>query len=115
MFFGKINFIHGFIPKFVEIIEHLNKNLKKDAIFKWDIGSKNSFEDINKVIVQSLVLVILNYSKPFQIFSFASANIIVGILLQKNEQNEEHPISFMSKDFRYVELKYHIMEKNIML
>ena len=57
------------------------------------------------------VLVCPDYSKPFQIFSFSSTDTIVGVLLQKNEKNEEELIAFMNKYLRDVELKYHIMKK----
>jgi hypothetical protein len=45
------------------------------------------------------------------IFSFASKHTIAGVLLQKNEQNEEQPIAFYSKALRDSTLKYDIMEK----
>ena len=45
------------------------------------------------------------------IFSFASEHTIAGVLLQKNEQNEEQPIAFYSKTLRDSTLKYNIMEK----
>ena len=45
------------------------------------------------------------------LFSFASEHTIVGVLLQKNEQNEEQLIAFYSKNLRDSTLKYNIMEK----
>ena len=45
------------------------------------------------------------------IFSFALEHTITGVLLQKNEQNEEQPISFYIKALRDSTLKYNIMEK----
>lgn len=36
---------------------------------------------------------------------------IVGVLLQKNQDGHEQPISFMSKSLQNLELKYNIMEK----
>jgi hypothetical protein len=45
------------------------------------------------------------------IFSFASENTIVVVLLQRNEQGYEQPISFFRKTLRDSELKYDIMEK----
>jgi hypothetical protein len=63
------------------------------------------------VLIKSLVLISLDYSKNFQLFFFASNDTIASVLLQKNDQGEEQPIAFMSKFFRDVELKYAIMEK----
>ena len=45
------------------------------------------------------------------LFSFASKHTIAGVLLQKNEQNEEKPIAFYNKALRDSTLKYNIMEK----
>ena len=40
-----------------------------------------------------------------------SDNTIVGVLSQKNDENLEKPIAFMSKVLREAELKYTIMKK----
>jgi hypothetical protein len=45
------------------------------------------------------------------IFSFASENTIVVVLLQKNSENLEQPIAFFSKSLRDSKLKYNILEK----
>jgi hypothetical protein len=45
------------------------------------------------------------------IFSFASDNTIAIVLLQRNEQGYEQPISFFSKTLRDSELKYDLIEK----
>jgi hypothetical protein len=46
------------------------------------------------------------------IFSFASEDTIVDVLLQRNNQGYEQPISFFSKTLKDSELKYDIMEKH---
>jgi len=57
------------------------------------------------------VLVSPNFDKDFMIFSFASEHTIAGVLLQKNEQNEDQPIAFHRKTLSDSTLKYNIMEK----
>jgi hypothetical protein len=54
------------------------------------------------------VLVSPDYSKEFLIFSFASEYTIAAVLLQKNNEGYEQPISFFSKILRDAELKYDI-------
>ena len=78
---------------------------------KWTIQGKNYFNEIKKSIIEDLVLVSPNFSKDFIVFSFASEHTIAGVLLQKNQQNAEHPIAFFSKILRDGELKYDIMEE----
>ena len=57
------------------------------------------------------MLVSLDFTKEFLVFSYASEHTIVVVLLQKNNENMEQPIAFFSKMLRYGELKYDIMEK----
>jgi len=52
-----------------------------------------------------------NFSRPFQVFSFASFHTVAACLLQKNEDGFEQPIAFFSMSLQASELKYDIMEK----
>jgi hypothetical protein len=110
-FFGKINFIRRFVPNFVERIKPMSALLKKDTVFRWDDKAIKSFEDIKDAISQAPILVSPDYSRDFIIFSFASQDTIAGVLLQKDVDDHEHPIAFMSKVLRDSELNYSITEK----
>jgi hypothetical protein len=57
------------------------------------------------------VLVSLDYSKDFQIFSFASKDTISMSYFKRMIKVKRNDIEFMSKSLRDVELKYAIMEK----
>ena len=52
-----------------------------------------------------------DFSKDFITFSFASEDSIAAVLLQKNTEGLEQPISFFSKVLRDSELKYNSLEK----
>jgi hypothetical protein len=110
-FLGKINFLRRFIPNFVEIIKLITDMLKKDSKVKWTIEAKASFEHVKKSIGEALVLVSLDYTKEFLIFSFTSEHTIAAMLLQKNEEGFKQPIAFFSKVLKYTELRYDIIEK----
>jgi hypothetical protein len=56
-------------------------------------------------------MVSLDNSKEFLIFSFASEETIVVVLLQNNEEGNDHPIALFRKALKDVELKYDILEK----
>jgi hypothetical protein len=89
----------------------MNALLKKDVLFKWDDDSRKTFKDIKEAITSAPVLVSPNYSKDFFIFSFTSEDTIVGVLLEKNKDNNEQPIALMSKNLKDIELKYTITKK----
>jgi hypothetical protein len=110
-FIGRINFLRRFIPNFSEIIKLITNMLKKDAEIKWTLEAKYSFEKIKQALIEAPVLISPDYSKEFLVFSFAYEDTIVVVLLQRNDEGYEKPISFFSKTLRYAELKYDIMEK----
>jgi hypothetical protein len=85
--------------------------LKKDSEIKWTVEAKASFERVKKSISEAPVLASPDYTKEFQIFSFASEHTIAVVLLQKNEEGFEQPIAFFSKSLRDAETRYDILEK----
>jgi hypothetical protein len=110
-FLGKINFIRRFVPNFAERIKPLSALLKKDVAFRWGNEANRSFEDIKNAISQAPVLISPDFSRDFIIFSIASQDTIAGVLMQKDVDNYEHPVAFMSKVLRDSELNYSITEK----
>ena len=63
--------------------------LKKDNTFQWSKEAKQSFISIKQALSEAPVLVSPSFGKDFIIFSFPLEHTIAGVLLQKNEQNEE--------------------------
>ena len=92
-------------------MKHFTNMLRKDNGIKWTTEARQSFVDVKKALTEAPVLTSPNFSKEFMIFSFSSEHVIERVLLRKNEQNLEQPISFYSKALRDSTLKYDIMEK----
>ena len=88
-----------FIPNLAELDKTLNDLLKKNVKLVWDKKCDISFSKLKKAISTSLVLACPDYSKEFMIYSYAFEDTI-GALLQKNNENHEQPIAFMSKNLR---------------
>ena len=85
--------------------------LKKDAEIKWTEHERNYFEDIKKAIMEAPTLISPDYTKGFYIFSFASYDTVEAVLLQKNDEGLDHPMTFFSRTLRDAELKYDPIEK----
>jgi hypothetical protein len=96
-FLGQTNFVHRFIPNYAEIMKPIYKLLKKDVKFEWNDESKRDFQSIKTAISEAPVLISPDYTKDFQIFSFASEDTIACVLLQKNDQGHDQPIAYMSR------------------
>jgi hypothetical protein len=110
-FLGKINFLRRFISNFSEVVKHITTMLRKGNEVKWTAEPRESFIQIKKALNEAPVLISPDYFKDFLIFSFASFDTVVAVLLQKNEDEREQPISFFSKALRDAEIRYEIMEK----
>ena len=109
-FIDKVNFLRRFISNFAEIMKYITNMLRKENEIKWTLEGKKVLSYIKKALLEAHVLNSLDCSKYYQIFSFVSEHMVVGVLLQKNEQGFEQPISFYSQILRDVSLKYDIME-----
>ena len=80
-FLGKFNFIRRFIPNFADLVKHITSMLTKASKIKWTNASRISFEGIKKPIMEAPTLMSLDYTKEFFMFSFASYDTLVVILL----------------------------------
>ena len=85
--------------------------LRKDQEIKWDVEAKDSFAAIQLSLIEALILASPYFSQDFMTFSFASDETIATVLLHKNAEGFEQPISFFSRALRDVELKYNLIEK----
>jgi hypothetical protein len=74
--------------------------LRKGNEVKWTVEAQNYFDPIKQALTEAHVLINLDYSKEFLIFSFASHDTLVVVLLQKNIDGMEQPISFFSRALR---------------
>jgi hypothetical protein len=108
---GKINFLRRFISNFVELVKYIPTMLRKGNEVKWTSESRDSFDKIKNTLTEAHVLIIPDYSKEFLIFSFAAFDTLAVVLLQKNTEGLEQPISFFSRALRDEKMRYDIMEK----
>jgi hypothetical protein len=110
-FLGKINFLRRFVSYFAELVKHITTMLRKGNEVKWTAEPGESFVQIKNELTEAPVLISPDYSKDFLVFSFSSFDTVAAVLLQKNEEGREQPISFFSNALRDAEIRYEIMEK----
>ena len=61
--------------------------------------------------MEAPTLISPDYTREFYIFSFASYDTLATVLLQKNDEDVEHPVAFFNKTLRDIELRYDLIEK----
>ena len=69
--------------------------IKKDNSFSWGGKEKESFIWTREAIVEAPTLVSPDFKKEFILYTFASDIYYAVVLTQKNQQEDEVPISFM--------------------
>ena len=104
-FLGKINFLRRFVSNFAEMVKHITTMLRKGNEVKWTTEPMEYFVQIKRALTEAPVLISPDYSKDFLIFSFASCDTVAVVLLYKNEEGQEQPISFFSKALRDAEFR----------
>jgi hypothetical protein len=110
-FFGKINFVRKFTPDFAEIIKPLQKMIHKDSEFKWDDEQKDAFNNIKAAISWAPILRSPDFNRDFNPYTFASDQFLAVVLTQKDDDNNEAPVPFMSTNIQGSELNYPAIDK----
>jgi hypothetical protein len=110
-FFGQINFVRKFTPDFAEIIKTLQNMICKDVDFKWDDERKDDFNNIKDFISRAPVLRSPDFNREFSLYTFAFDQSLVAVLTQKDDDNNEAPVSFMSTNLQGAELNYPTIDK----
>jgi hypothetical protein len=105
-FLGQINFVRRFVPSFSERVRPLQNLVKKDTQYHWGPTENQAFNDIKKAIIDAPSLMSPDFSKDFTLYTFASDRSYAAVLTQKNSENNEVPIAFMSSAFKGAELNY---------
>ncbi|UYV73837.1 hypothetical protein LAZ67_11001067 [Cordylochernes scorpioides] len=109
-FLGVVNVYHKFIPHYAQLRSPLNILLKKNIPFKWTLECQKAFEDLKSSLTASPVLHIFKEDLPCFLYCDASTLGISGILKQKKENGEEHPVQYFSRSLRKYEQNYSISE-----
>jgi hypothetical protein len=111
-FMGKINFVRRFIPNFARMVKPIHNMLKQDRSFSWNDDTEKYFVEVKKAISSAPVLAKPNFEKYFIIYTNATEEAISVILLQKDDQNNDQPIAYMSQSLSDDEFKYTLIEKH---
>jgi hypothetical protein len=88
------------------MVRPLQNLIKKDVQYHWGPLEIQAFDSIKKVIVEAPSLMSPDFLRDFTLYTFASNRSYATVLTQKNVENNEVPIAFMSLVFKGVDLNY---------
>ena len=110
-FLGFTNFFRRFIEDYSSISRPLERLTGKNARFVWNAEQQEGFDKLRMSLLQSPVLAIADVNRPFRVITDASDTAIGGVLLQKDDAGEWHPVAYTSRRLRPEESNYTIMER----
>ena len=114
-FLGFTNFYQRFIEGFSHIAQPLFDLTKADSTFKWSSKEKLAFDTLKDQITSTLILVLLDNSRPYHVEA-DSLDFSTGAVLSQQDPEDDkwHPIAFLSKSLSPVKWNYEIHDKEML-
>ena len=85
--------------------------LKKDTTFCWDERARESFDALKRALASASVISPPDYSRDFLLYVAASLEMIGMVLVQEDEELQEHVIYYLSRNLIDTEICYSYVEK----
>ncbi|QRW17320.1 Retrotransposable element Tf2 protein [Rhizoctonia solani] len=113
-FLGFVNYLRRFIPNFSLVARPLHNLTKKETPWSWDNPEEAAFQELKTLVTRSPVLIHSNPKLPYYLETDASGVAMGAILSQQGEDNQLHPIAYMSKSFSGAEANYDTHDKELL-
>uniref|UniRef100_A0A0K8VRE6 RNA-directed DNA polymerase n=1 Tax=Bactrocera latifrons TaxID=174628 RepID=A0A0K8VRE6_BACLA len=114
-FLGLTSYFRRFIEGYAVVARLLRDLLRKNVVFEFKEEQKIAFHQLRLSLISAPVLKFYNPSAQTEIHTDASMHGYGGVLLQKDVDDQQfHPIQFMSRKTRSEEQKYHSYELEVL-
>jgi len=91
-----IRFFRNYIQGFSTIAIPMTNLLAKETPYVWGQEQQQAFERLKQVISMMLILVHLDFNRPFILYMNASKKGLGAILAQEGQDKRIHPVMFIS-------------------
>jgi len=113
-FLGFCNFYCHFVKNYSTLARLLFNLTKKDVPFHWNQEEEQVFCDLQSTLTLALVLILLDYDKPFTLITDASNYATGSILEQEDAFGCSYPVAYFSKSLQPTERNYEIHNKELL-
>jgi hypothetical protein len=113
-FLGFGNFYRKFINHFSNKAEPLNRLTRKDTPWAWTEEQQVAFKSLKEAFVKEVVLKVPELGKQYYMATDASLKGTGGVLMQKDNNGDLRPISFISSTFNPAERNYEIYDQELL-
>jgi hypothetical protein len=105
-FLGLAGYYRQYVPDFAKIAAPLHKLTGKNATWQWTEREQSSFEELKQILKEAPVLNIFDPLKPIILDCDASNHAIGAVLVQPDENFNEHPVAYYSRCLTRAESNY---------
>ena len=109
-----VSFYQRFIKDFSKIVKPLCNLLEKDASFVFDESCIKVFQLIKVKLVFVPILIIRDWSEPFEIL-FDTSDFVAGAVLGQRREKIFRAIYYLSKTLKDAQLNYTTIEKELLV
>lgn len=113
-FCGLIGYYRRFISHFSKITAPLTNLTRKRQKFKWTPEAQESFDILKQKLSEPPILIHPDFNKQFILSTDSSDVALGGMLGQEDHLGIIHPIAYFSKKLDNAQLRYTIMEKELL-
>ncbi|GBM54862.1 Retrovirus-related Pol polyprotein from transposon 297 [Araneus ventricosus] len=112
-FLGLASYYRDYISNFSEIVLPLTDLTKRKVsnVLPWSIEAEEAFVKIKDELIRMPTLHTPDISRPFWLFTDASATAIGACLAQHDDVGKELPIAFFSKKLTPTQMKWSTIER----
>ena len=112
-FLACCGFYRRFICDFSTIAEPLNALTRKGIRFRWGPREQEAFQTLKDILASEPVLCHPDFSKEFKIETDSSEYGLSGILLQKDDDEQDRVVAYMSASLNRSQRNYATWEKEL--
>ena len=87
---------------------------RKDTPWVWDSKCQNAFDTLKEAFTNAPILAHWEPNKPLIVETDASDYAIAAILSIRTDDNEIHPVAFLSRTLQSAELNYDTHDKELL-
>ena len=108
-FLGLTNHFSEFVQGYATLVGPLTNLLRRNVVFAWSADCQRAFEGVKMALTSAPVLVMPDYTKPFELIADACGFGIGAALLQ-----EGRPIAYLCRKFSPAERNYSVGEQELL-
>ena len=88
----------------------MNKLLKKNVNFQWTLQQQQAFDYLKDRLIMSPILIYPDWTKEFILFTDASTFALRAVLSQKDLNDQERVVAYVSRSLLPTEKNYSATE-----